>query len=683
MKNKKESAFRLQGTDGIRREIKLAKNLPKGMSPQSVFLQRGYLTEEFMELYSYAQTTLWSEKGTFDSQSGVVIGWDPRDASGEFTASVVRGVRRAGVPAWVLGVVPTPLVPLYMVYVGARGGVMATASHNPPDQNGIKLFNSYRGMKPFPLNDEELSARVMELDYNEIKKLPLAGRRIDHRKKALEAFRSFSLAPENSWFDSDRIQKDFFKKTILVVDPANGSLSKLATEIFRTVGFKKVYEVNGGAGEVNQNGGVAQLEGWGSISAKQAEGAFSRHKAVRKLFELGRKNRVGILNGELRLWGAVFDADADRFYKLEYQAKGDCLKVSGGDDTAIIQSRKLIDSSSKDRPLFFNTVESDLNISAAAEKRGLRRQMTAVGDKWIQLKFALALIEKRVQKIKKESGKNLPSALAKEWKILKSGKASPDVYRLQKFEDRLDRLQEPGARDCIYPALALGSEETGHNITLGTLLRKDGSPAPVFFGNGLKSALNTFACESEGKAVWKFRPGFKKTLYAYYIKKELFNNNSKLWRKVKSQIIQLANELGWKARAVKFPEDAEMLYIELMPTDKRKAAIFVRNSGTENKIGVNLRSAASDSAPLKRCGENILRLLMENMKDHDSEWRRLELEVLQLLKPNGPQKENKLNIEPGKKDRLLEEMFKQGLIDRVPIGIKITLLGKRLLEKTA
>jgi len=683
MKKKLKIPIRLQGTDGIRREIRHAKAIVPAVSPQVAFLEQGFLTEEFMELYAYAQVSLWLEKNECASAGGVVIGWDPRDPSKIFTNAVVQGIRRAGASAWVLGVIPTPLVPLYMVYADAMGGLMVTASHNPPDQNGIKIFNAYRGLKPFPLNDEELSRRILDLDYKTIRKLPLAGRKLDHRQSALELFRRFSLAPENSWIDPGSDQKKFFKNTLLVVDPANGSLSGLAAEIFRTAGFNKVYELNGGAGEVNSGGGVADLEGWQTISAQQAKraGPFFNHKAVRKLFELGSKHKARLLQGTLRLWGAVFDADADRFYKLEYCADKDCLHVLGGDDTAFIQSRKLLafKSSSNHIPLFFNTVESDLNVSSAVEKRGLCPQMTAVGDKWIQLKFALALIEKRILKLKQESKKKLSPALAKEWQRLRSGKELPDVYRLQGFEDRLDRLEQPGTQACISPSLALGSEETGHNITLGTLVKKNGTAVPVFFGNGLKSALNTFASEGEGIAPWKFRPGFKKTLYAYHIKKELFSQNSPLWRKVKSEILQLAKSRRWEAKIRKFSEDTEMLYFEFSPGAQRRAALFVRNSGTENKIGVNLRCARSDAGPLQQCGERILRFLMENMKDSNSDWFALELNVLEQLLNEGPKSEQSLDMDAGKQGRMLSELLKQGLVDHCPQGLRITMRGKYLL----
>ena len=85
----------------------------------------------------------------------------------------------------------------------------------------------------------------------------------------------------------------------------------------------------------------------------------------------------------------------------------------------------------------------------------------------------------------------------------------------------------------IFFSFAIGSEETGHNITSGFLTDKDGKKTPIFFGNGLKSAINTFVAtqfllaSKPMRAYFSalthpFPPGFKQTFYTYYIKKELF-----------------------------------------------------------------------------------------------------------------------------------------------------------------
>ena len=177
--NKKTFAreFRLQGTDGIRREVKLSSSQETtSLTPQEVFLKLGFITEEFMEIYAYAHIKQLMSTGKIQTGDSVVIGWDPRDPKGNYTSAVVSGICKAGVNALILGVVPTPLVPMYMLYKNARGGLMVTASHNPRDQNGIKIFSSFRGLKLLPDNDLTLTHAVLEVKPSTLEKLTLKGK---------------------------------------------------------------------------------------------------------------------------------------------------------------------------------------------------------------------------------------------------------------------------------------------------------------------------------------------------------------------------------------------------------------------------------------------------------------------------------------------------------------------------
>ncbi|NIQ03593.1 MAG: hypothetical protein GWM98_27315, partial [Nitrospinaceae bacterium] len=215
----------MQGTDGIRGDTRAASTPEfRGLSPQRVFLEHGFLTDAFMELYAYAHVSTLLKKGEIRPRDGIAVGWDPRDVGGRFNEAVVRGVRRAGADAWVLGIVPTPLIPLYLQYKNAGGGFMVTASHNPKDQNGIKTFLAFRGLKLLPDNDAELTRTLLALDFKRLVKRPLRGKRLDRRREARSFFLRFSLDPENSWIEPDQT----FDDITLVVDPAHGSLSGLA-----------------------------------------------------------------------------------------------------------------------------------------------------------------------------------------------------------------------------------------------------------------------------------------------------------------------------------------------------------------------------------------------------------------------------------------------------------------------
>ena len=141
----------------------------------------------------------------------------------------------------------------------------------------------------------------------------------------------------------------------------------------------------------------------------------------------------------------------------------------------------------------------------------------------------------------------------------------------------------------------MGSEETGHNITESKFTSPDGQTVSIYSGNGIKSALNTLVATEHlnlapknyyAKVSRPFSPGYKGKFYVYYIHQELFAQDSIAWKKVKQVLTLAAKKRNYQVSVRIFPEDPNMLYISL---SGGKAGIFVRNSGTENKIRLELR----------------------------------------------------------------------------------------------
>jgi phosphoglucosamine mutase len=667
---------RLQGTDGIRRETKLSNNPEcKGLTPQQVFLEKGWITERFMELYAYSHIKNLPGSKT---PKNVVVGWDPRDPSGIFIEAVIKGIRKAGGNALTLGIVPTPLVPLFMLHQDADCGIMITASHNPNDQNGIKLFSPFCGMKPLPSDDSRLTRLILQQKYSAIKSASLKGRRKNCRVTALELFSEFTLAPENSWIDGSVN----FKNMVLVVDPANGSLTSIARKIFTQAGVGKVIEVNGKLnGDVNVFSGVADFEGRDRITAEQIKnsgGYFYRHKAVVKLFEVGRKHKSSLRKGIMRAVAAIFDADADRFFMLEYDPFKDLLWVLSGDETAILQAKHLSTQFPEKYKgsLYINTVESDLNAAIAAEKMGLKSELTAVGDKWILLKILLKHLEQKAKGSDCPKQKRL--VFQREAKKLKKAGIT-SIASLKKLAKTLGEKKRP--KEDANSVLAVGSEETGHNITESKFARPDGEAVLIYSGNGIKSALNTLVATEYlnlspikyyNKISRPFTPGYKGTLYVYYIHQELFFSGSIVWRKVKQTLMRAAKKRNYQVAIRIFPEDPDMLYISL---SAGKAGIFVRNSGTENKISINLRGSKSDAANLKQMGQETIKILFTALKNCDHHFYKLELDALSQI-ASQPLNEKDLEIEKFSKTRLVTEMQKQSLIEMSSKGFRLTALGK-------
>jgi phosphoglucosamine mutase len=72
----------------------------------------------------------------------VLIGTDSRSSGPMLVAALTAGLAAAGREVWQLGLCPTPALPAMIRRHGAAGGLMVSASHNPPDDNGIKVFGA-------------------------------------------------------------------------------------------------------------------------------------------------------------------------------------------------------------------------------------------------------------------------------------------------------------------------------------------------------------------------------------------------------------------------------------------------------------------------------------------------------------------------------------------------------------
>lgn len=70
----------------------------------------------------------------------IVVGWDGRNTSNLLGTFVISGVVSAGLDAVVIGRVPTPVLAYAVKHLDASGGIMITASHNPPEFNGFKVY---------------------------------------------------------------------------------------------------------------------------------------------------------------------------------------------------------------------------------------------------------------------------------------------------------------------------------------------------------------------------------------------------------------------------------------------------------------------------------------------------------------------------------------------------------------
>ena len=128
-----------------------------------------------------------------DPGRGVVIGRDGRRRSEDFAAEVARVLSGGGVPALVLpGTVPTPVLAFAVRHLGTAGGVMVTASHNPPADNGIKVYGD-DGAQIVPPSDQQIATAIASV--GSVRDLPADDALVRHLgDEVLEAYLAAAAA---------------------------------------------------------------------------------------------------------------------------------------------------------------------------------------------------------------------------------------------------------------------------------------------------------------------------------------------------------------------------------------------------------------------------------------------------------------------------------------------------------
>jgi phosphoglucosamine mutase len=266
----------------------------------------------------------------------VLIGADTRESGPWIAATAAGGIQSRGGAVRYAGVVTTPGV----AYLTRRGpfaaGVMISASHNPFQDNGIKVF----GHSGFKLPDEEEDAIEREI-------FQLRSRNIEPQPAALSIDASL-----------DRIYLDYLASTTsvslegmrLVIDCGNGAAHRLAPELFRRLGAGvKVLCAEPDGRNINLNCGALHVEALrATVLAEGADG------------------------------GVAFDGDADR--SIFVAASG---KIIDGDAVLLAAARSLKSEGRLDGGTVVATVMSNLGLEKALEREGMRLIRTPVGDKYV------------------------------------------------------------------------------------------------------------------------------------------------------------------------------------------------------------------------------------------------------------------------------------------------------------
>lgn len=269
----------------------------------------------------------------------ILIGKDTRISSDMLEAALTAGICSSGVDVELLGAIPTPAVAYLTIKHGAAAGIVISASHNPYEYNGIKIFagNGYK------LNDE-LEARIEQYIDN-TNKIPRAVN--GNIGRILQS----DIDPVEEYTDhlAETIKGDLHGLRI-AVDCANGAASTTAKVLFRKLKADasfRYFEPDG----VNINLGCG-----------------STH-----LEPLQERMRIGEFD-----CGIAFDGDADRC--LVVDDKGEVLD---GDRIMAVCAVKLKNEGHLRGNAFVATVMSNKGLYKYAASNGIDIVCANVGDRYV------------------------------------------------------------------------------------------------------------------------------------------------------------------------------------------------------------------------------------------------------------------------------------------------------------
>lgn len=164
-----------------------------------------------------------------DARRGVLVGYDHRFASERVAAAVADVISSTGTPVWLADKpCPTPAISLLVRQRGAAGGIVITASHNPPRWNGLKYKASY-GSSALPSIVAQIEKELAEIPSSDVGALP-------PRKDLIQP-----LEPRGPYLDTleklvdwDRLRNAKFR---FVSDAMHGSAAGLLAELCRRNGI--------------------------------------------------------------------------------------------------------------------------------------------------------------------------------------------------------------------------------------------------------------------------------------------------------------------------------------------------------------------------------------------------------------------------------------------------------------
>ena len=312
---------RLFGTDGIRGE---ANRYPMDASTA----------------FSVGQAITYLLKKP-NHRTRIIIGKDTRLSGYMLEGALESGITSMGGHPYLVGVLPTPGIAFVTQSMRADAGIVISASHNPYQDNGIKIFSG-NGFKLSDDEEEQIEKLILENRLSEM---------VPPAREMGQAFRLEDVHGRYIVFLKNTFPRDLTMEGLkMVLDTANGATYKIAPATFFELGAN-VEVIHNTPNGLNIN-----------------DRCGSQHTQ-------DLRRRVVEAQADI---GLAFDGDGDRLIAVDEKGR----EISG-DQILIICALHLKRKGRLKNDLLVSTVMSNLGLKLACKKYGIRHHASKVGDRYV------------------------------------------------------------------------------------------------------------------------------------------------------------------------------------------------------------------------------------------------------------------------------------------------------------
>jgi phosphoglucosamine mutase len=267
----------------------------------------------------------------------VLLGMDTRESGPEIAQALSAGLAAGGGAGRFIGVIPTPGVAYLCRISDAVAAISISASHNPFEDNGVKIFG-HDGMKIPDAHEEQIEdeMRAIRADNVDIPNVELR-----ENRELIETYERFLTSS---------VAENALRNEKVVLDTGHGAAYRIAPEVFRRAGADvRVINDQPNGRNINEGAGALHPEGLGeAVVREQAD------------------------------WGVAFDGDADRAIFVDDQGK-----VRDGDEIIYLWAQRLHREGRLRGNTVITTVMSNLGFEKQLEADGIDLGRANVGDKYV------------------------------------------------------------------------------------------------------------------------------------------------------------------------------------------------------------------------------------------------------------------------------------------------------------